>query len=281
MFTSKQPGAPVQEKSSTPTHPTRVMLILDVDHTLFEVTFPETERLLSRSAEACLFPEMMRNVCVVNDCVFGIDHANVRALCREEWNAVFMEVNALNQEYRELCPEDKELLVGVKLMTYALYTHNEFRNNLFAKVFGEEMTAALFPGNFFSHYFNDQRRHFEVVENKAQLLNKLFVGREVLKYETMKIEFCPGWAAIPGMARENIWLIDNESRNCDEMGDHQFGSIFFPSTPHSRPSLSSFEAEKKAVFQKIHDQIDKARQSLQAIRKERAAATNEGPKPGL
>lgn len=219
--------------------PPRQMLLLDLDENLVSVTFSGDDRSsLSASAELHLDKISITNVSIFTSP--NEPDNNIHAISKPEWTAVFEKIIEVNHRYRELNPSDTLPLIDVRILTLANYDRRKFMEDVFSKIYGEELTNQLFGSNGFYFYNYQAQRISQSVDNKGACMFFYYAA-----WETQ----------LPGLRKDRVYLVDDNLKNVDSAILHGFSAIHHPTNPRGRRPFTSYAKEKDDVFKQIFDVI--------------------------
>src|SRR3990167_9139442 len=163
----------------------------------------------------------------------------------------FENIVAVNKRYQQLNTNDTLQLISVSVLTSASYTRKGFMDNVFKKYFGETLAQELF-GDRNNYFYNiDTQRIFQAEDNKGLCLDFLFT--RVWKRESQP--HFPNTNFIPGLVKENVWLVDDLLCHCESAKQFGFSALHNPTSTHGRDATMFYTKERAGVFQKMREII--------------------------
>jgi len=255
------------------TQPLRQMLLLDLDHNLLLVDFGfVSQRNLSKSAEGFLDESYLENVNM--EARANWIASRVHVICKEKWLSVFQKINTVNARYRELNPQDSVPLITVGVLTNATYSKKEIHSVL-SRFFGGEVIDALIgklDDNIFYYNRHSQFMTHKPGDGKGALMGHFFELPE------------PGvsWLKrIPGLKKEDIYLIDDDEENGKSVMTRQFSFIHHPTSVEGRDKGISYQNEHEGVFNKLHEIVAKAEKCCNELQQKARIEAGNKQGPGI
>lgn len=255
--------------TNSPGQPPRQIICVDLDENLVSVLHKDKTRSgLSESAEQCIYFDKQLNLKFSSLChSFTTEEDDdddaeivVRAINFQEWKSFFEKIVAVNKRYQQLVPEDCYQLINPFILTSASYTFKNFMDNVFKEFFGEELAREICgSGNRFLNIHSQCL--FQSEDEKGSCMDALY-ARVWTRKPTKDL---PNMSFIPDVAKENIWLIDDNSRHCQSACKLGFSAIHNSTSTLGRASTMFYKNEKPNIILQMQAIVDKAERHCDAL----------------
>lgn len=222
-----------------PANATPVVLIFDLDETLFYTSFEGRRNPLSESAIKALSSSEVGQAHEFK--LHRSFSANVKAIARQEIKKIFDLAYEIIKKYGQHAP------IAIKVMTAAQYEEQNIKL-LFDRFYGDadqRFSTNQFPIEYYNAENLDSQlpviphhlaRAGVIDPCKAFLIQELF----------------PAWQkAMPGLKMKNVFLIDNADFNTLAVEQLGFSVIHYPTTPSSRPVGESYSQASASILKRL------------------------------
>lgn len=235
------------------------ILIFDLDETLFEIRLQASASLLSQSGQSYLSKSnegVLKNAILVKSEDGCIQVDKVQAIARKQMEELFKKIYAIITKAKE---SDLTSPIAIKIITSSNYDEGPIKNilNHFYADLGENVfTSGEFPIEFFNYDCLDK--------NLTSYLTPLGEPVDPSKADLINKHFAAWQATMPGLSKQDVYMIDNTDFNLRGVKDAGYSTIHYPTTPAHRSSITSFYRVVPSIFAQLHALVDEEQKSLEA-----------------